>query len=412
MPHHFTVPFYRIVAGALLRKSGRFRPALENLEPRIALSGASQPGMEIAYIGNLGADFKGPTEVYLASGTNPITADAWANYVPPPNYLKNTSRNVEFDSVDFLTSPDSTTGQTYITTSDGYTWQFVTETVSANYPFKPGDYPGEQYTSAYQAAAFDPTPPEGVIRYSANTKNAITTWLARDSENQPIKRYFVQDAWKNLYIMQTSGVADDADVEGNFFAAVLPAGWLKFTGYLPGDLTTYPAYDNQGFAQYNIFRTSSDDAFQQVSWSPQGNGIAQHIADMPIWGGPKSDSINARRLYDSLIHAAQGNDTIRVFERSDTVYGDAGTDTVVFSGHRRRYVLTVPRGDRSTVVVTRLASKHKPQVVTLHDVERIRFADGMVFTAALKKPPGFSPSRSPLWRTGRIRMSPQFWRHK
>jgi len=370
------------------RRRAGFRPRMEGvekLEPRLALSGAGSPGMEIAYVGDLGADYQGPVGVYLSGGTNPIPAEAWATYAPPPGYIKNTSRNAEFDSVDFLTSPDSTTGNTYITTADGYTWEFVTETISANYPFRPGDYPGQSYTSAYEAAAVTPTPPPGVVRYSANTKNAVTTWLARDDQGQPIQRYFIRDAWNNVYIMQASGVADEADVERNFFSAELPRGWIKFKGYLPSDLVTHPAYDSRGVAQYNIFRDSADDSFQQIKWSPRGVGIAQRIIDMPIWGGPEADRINAPPTRDSTIHAAQGNDLIRVSGRNAVIYGDAGADVAVFAGKRRQYTVTASNGDGSAITLRGATCPARVQLVALHDVEAIRFADGMVSTSTLAR---------------------------
>ena len=130
---------------------------VESLERRLAPA-----GFEIAYLGNVGSDYKGPTQVYLAGGTNPMTAAAWDAYVPPDGYIKNTTRNVEFNSQDVLTSPDSTTGETYITTSDDYTWLFVAETVSANWPFDAADYT-TSYSSVYEAAALTTTPPPGVV---------------------------------------------------------------------------------------------------------------------------------------------------------------------------------------------------------------------------------------------------------
>ncbi len=385
MLHRYFAPMSRPAAGGRRRKSAGFRPGMEGLEARLALSGASEAGMEIAYVGDLGTDYKGPTGVYLAGGANPISTEAWATYTPPPSYIKNTNRNVEFDSAVFLASPDSTTANTYITTSDGYTWQFVTETVSANYPFRPGDYPGQHYTSPYEAAALTPTPPAGVVRYSANTKNAVTTWLARDAEGQPIQRYFIRDAWNNVYIMQASGAAEEADVESNFFSAVLPPGWVKFTRHLPSDLVTGAAYDSQGVAQFNIFRDSADDSFQQITWSPRGVGIAQQIVDMPVWAGPTADRIVASPTRDSTIHGAQGNDVIRVSGRDAVIYGDAGTDVAVFPGRRRQYAATAPNGDGSTVVVRRAICRTRIQIVTLHDVEAISFADGMVSTSTLAR---------------------------
>src|SRR5262249_50051446 len=140
------------------------RPDALALESRIALSEEATLGYEIAYIGDIGADYMGPTKVYLADGSNPITAEEWVDYTPPPGYIENSTRNVQFDSSTLITSPDSTTEKTYITTSDGYTWVFVAQTVSANWPFDPADYPDANYTSGYEAAALTVTPPPGVVR--------------------------------------------------------------------------------------------------------------------------------------------------------------------------------------------------------------------------------------------------------
>ncbi|MFM8984726.1 MAG: hypothetical protein ACKONH_01455 [Planctomycetia bacterium] len=337
-------------------------------------------GFEIAYLGNLGTNYQGPTQVYLAGGTNPMTAEAWDSYVPPDGYIKNTTRNVEFNSQDVLTSPDSTDGETYITTSDEYTWLFVAQTVSANWPFDPTDYPAS-YTSGYQAAALTTTPPPGVVKYSANTKNALVTWLAKDANGQPIERYFIRDAWGNLYIMQTSGATDEADVRSNFFSAELPSGWRKFAGFLKRDLTTTPAYDSAGFSQFNIFRNSADDAFQQITWGSRGRDIAQQIPDMIIWGGTTSNTIVARRCQGNLIHGAQGNDRIFALGINDQIHGDNGFDTVVFRGHRSRYVVTRLAADGSLVEVRTRRGGAAARVATLFNVERLQFQDRAERTA-------------------------------
>jgi hypothetical protein len=113
----FTVDGRRLRSRRRRKAVVRFTPALEGMESRIALSDVPEVGMEIAYVGDIGADFMGPTGVHLAGGTNPIPSDVWPSYTPPPGYIKSTDRNVEFDSSVLLTSPDSTTGVTYITTS-------------------------------------------------------------------------------------------------------------------------------------------------------------------------------------------------------------------------------------------------------------------------------------------------------
>lgn len=364
------------------RRDGR-RAALrvESLESRFAMAA----GFEIAYVLNLGADFQGPTQVYLAGGSNPMTSEAWDAYQPPFGYIKNTTRNVEFNAQDVLTSPDSVTGETYITTTDGYTWLFVAETVSANWPFNAADYETD-YQSGYQAAALSTTPPPGVIKYSANTKNAIVTWLAKDSDGKPIERYFIRDAWGNLYIMQTSGATDEANVRSNFFSAVLPKGWRMFSGYLKRDLTTQPAYDSAGFSQFNIFRTSSDDAFQQIRWNDRGRSIAQQIPDMIIWGGTTSDTIVGRRLQDNLIHGGQGRDRIFAVGINDRIHGDGGIDTVVFRGKRWQYIVTPLAADGSLVEVRTRRGGAAARVATLSNVEVLRFQDRVVRTARLGRP--------------------------
>jgi hypothetical protein len=346
------------------------------LESRFALAS----GFEIAYLGDVGLDFKGPTKVYLAGGTNPMTAEAWDSYEPPRGYIKNTTRNVQFDSQKVITSPDSTTGETYITTSDDYTWLFVAQTVSANWPFNAEDY-SVPFTSGYQAAALTTTPPDGVIKYSANTKNAVVTWAAKDGNGKPIERYFIRDAWGNLYIMQTSGATDQADVRYNFFSAVLPQGWKKFAGFLKRNLTTKPAYDSAGYSQFNIFRDSADDAFQQIGWNGRGRSIAQQIPDMIIWGGTTSNTIVGRPLQDNLIHGAQGNDRIFAVGINDQIHGDRGVDTVVFRGKRSQYTVTPLAADGSVVRVRTRRGGGPTQVTTLYNVEVLQFQDRVVCAA-------------------------------
>ena len=367
------------------RRSRRVSPTFESLENRLAMAG----GFEIAFLGNLGADYKGPTQVYLAGGDNPMTAEAWETYVPPDGYIKNTTRNVEFDSQDVLASPDSADAKTYITTSDRYTWLFVAQTVSANWPFDADDY-SKPYQSGYEAASLTTTPPPGVVKYSANTKNAVVTWLARDAGGQPIERYFIRDAWGNLYIMQTSGATEESQVRSNFFSAVLPAGWRMYAGFLKRDLTTKPAYDSAGFAQFNLFRDSADDAFQQIAWGARGRGIAQQIPDMIIWGGTTANTILSRRDQSNLIHGAQGNDRIFTRGTDDQIHGDGGYDTVVFRGKRSQYVVTRLAADGALVEVRTRAGGSSTRVVTLVNVEAMRFQDGVVPTASHGGKPGWN----------------------
>lgn len=379
MPSLLNRPWKPRKPSAIADTSRRRHTALtvEALENRLAMA-----AFEIAYLLNLGQEFTGPTQVYLAAGPNPMTTEAWADYDPPPGYIKNTTRNVEFNSQEVLTSPDSVTGETYIRTSDGYTWLFVAETVSANWPFDAADY-SAPFTSGYQAAALTTTPPAGVVKYSANTKNAIVTWLANDSNGQPIERYFIEDSWGNLYIMQTSGATDQADVRDNFFSAELPSGWRMFAGSLRRDLTTRPAYAAAGFAQFNIFRNSADDAFQQITWNGRGRSIAQQIPDMVIWGGITSDTLLGRRGQHNVIHGAQGNDWIVALGSNDEIHGDDGFDTVVFQGNRSQYIVTPLEADGSLVEVRTRSGGAHARVATLSNVEALKFQDRVERTTRL-----------------------------
>ena len=366
------------------RRHTQFRPTAIGLEPRIALAVETTVAYEIAYIGDLGADYTGPMMVYVADGSNPITAEEWATYTPPPGYLMNSPRNVQFNSSTVIASPNSPTERTYITTSDGYTWLVIAQTVSANWPFDPADYPDQNYTTGYEAAALNPTPPPGVIRWSDNTKNQEITWDARNAgDGKPIERYFITDRWGDRFIMQASGVTDPAEVRSNFLSAVLPKGWRKSIGYLPRNLTTLPAYNSQGIANYYVFRDSADDSFQQISWSKRGWGTSQLIPGMDIWGGTNGNVIRANPTRDNVIYAAGGHDTIYANGLVNTIYGDRLTDTAVFCGPSFAYTITPVMSDGTEVIVSPRGPRSMSHVTTLYDIERIRFSNRTIATTHL-----------------------------
>lgn len=378
--------FPRALSGFLKNRSGpgfvlnpprrprAFRPEMPDtpLEPRIALSGSTETAYEIAYLGNLGTNYTGPIQVYLAGGSNPISADAWASYVPPPGYIKNTPRNLQFNSQIMFSSPDST-GYTYITTSDGYTWEYIASTVSSNWPFNPADYPGQNYTSGYEAAALQTTPPPGEIKWTDNTKNQQMTFYARDSSGKPIERYFITDPWGDRFMMQASGTTDSSQVQSNFESAVLPAGWTRSIGFLKHNLTLMPAYSSDGTPNYNLIRDSADDSFNQISWGRRGWGVAQMIAGMPVWGGTNGNAIRMNPTFNNVVYAAGGNDRIHVAGLVNTIYGDGGRDTAIFPGRRSRYTITHSTSDATEVIVTPRGPAATTHVTTLYDVEHIRF---------------------------------------
>jgi Ca2+-binding RTX toxin-like protein len=181
--------------------------------------------------------------------------------------------------------------------------------------------------------------------------------------------------------MQTAGATNQDEVRNNFFTAVLPAGWQMSTGFLERDLTTIPAYDSAGFAQFNIFRTSADDAFQQITWSARGQSTAQQIPEMVIWGGTTANTILGRRGQDNLIHGGQGDDRIVALGITDRIHGDDGFDTAVFRGNRSQYIVTRLAADGSLVEVRTRRGGDQARVATLSNVEALQFRDGVERTA-------------------------------
>ena len=334
-----------------------------------------QAGSELADTTEAGADHTGPTSVILDYGSNPIPPEVFASpdYVPPPGYLKNTPRTPEFNAEETLSSPGEPEGVvTIVTTSDGYTWKIIARTLSANWPYDPEQYPtlDPPPTSAWDAAFRSPTPPAGVVRYSANEKNQLMTFWANESDSpsgEPILRFFIEDEWGNRYMMMSTGAMSDEETLADFEAAVLPAGWTKSTGYLSETITLAPAYGAGDQAQYNIWRDSADSTYVQIHWSTSGHGIAEQIPGKPIWGGPESDRIYGT-TGDDLVHGAEGNDTIVPLGGDDEVYGDAGTDTVVLEGLPSDYVLVGAVEGEVTVEIEGLGTSK-----ILHDVEYVRF---------------------------------------
>lgn len=349
------------------------------LAAALALCSAANAAYEIADVSAIGPDYTGYTKVYIDYGDNPITTpEQWDAYVPPAGFMKNTPRNGEFNEETTLSSPGQPAPEvTIYTDPTGHTWKFIAQTQSAMWPYAPD-------TNPYQAAAFTTTPAAGTVKYSSNEKNQIMTFWARegnDPAGAPIERFFITDQWGNTYILGAAGVADDADIPASFAASVLPEGWTKSTGYLDETINLFPAYGAGDQAHYNLFRESSDNTFFQITWSASGNTLANQIKDMPIWGGATSDVILGRVGDDNLIHGAEGDDIIHLRGWNDTVYGDAGLDTVVFEGNFSDYVLLSYADDGAS-----LSLSGGGYVKTLHDVEFLQFDDGTFATSAIPEP--------------------------
>jgi len=317
--------------------------------------------------------------VYLDSEPNAIdSAEEWENYDPPPGFLKNTPRNAEFNAEETISSPGLPPGQvTLYTDNSGYTWKFIAQTQSAVWPYASN-------TNPYVEATFNVTPDAGTVKYSSNEKNQVMIFFATvddDPAGAPIERFFITDQWGNQYIMGTTTVANDADIPASFASSVLPPGWTKSTGFLDATLHLAPAYGKNNLAHFNLFRENADNSFFQFSWSGSGNTLANQIVDMPIWGGPTSDTIFGRPGDDNLVHGAEGDDTIHSLGLNDTLYGDAGIDTVVLAGGFGEYALVSYANAGAEIVLAR-----EGLTKTIYDAEFLEFDDGTIATAAVPEP--------------------------
>lgn len=337
------------------------------------LPATSKAGNEIADIAKVGKDRKGPMDVLLAMGENPITHEEFETYTPPLRYIKNTERTAQFNYQETLSSPgEKEPNVTTVVTPEGYTWIIVAQIKSAMWPYDATQYPAMDPppTSAWDAAFQTPTPPNGVVRYSANQKNQdMYFWARNDSgEGERILRYFITDNWGNTYMMMASNMRTPEETTQAFRNAALPKGWKKSTRYLRKTRVVSPAYDLGSSANFNIFRDSADNSWVQVGWGKDGRSIAQQIGEgMPIWGGKTSDRILGTKG-DDTINGAEGNDLIKPFAGNDKVYGDKGRNTVVLPGKAKHYRVTSQ--NRSTV---KLAGNGDRK--TLKNIQRVRFSD-------------------------------------
>ena len=233
-----------------------------------------------------------------------VTTDEWTNYEPPSQYLKNTTRYLQFYESHFISSPGSPVGETqYISTSDdpenseGYTWASVSDAQSAMWPYNPDEYSGLSRQGPFAAGNFTTTPPEGSLKLTNNAKAQLMKFWAyenNDADELPIQRYRIYDPNGNGYIMHASGLDDAGKVEEQFEAAVLPDGWIKEKIYLKKNLVLRPAFGeggDYGVYNYNLLRDSSDNTYHQFVWSKNGVGVNSRYQNIITWGGRKDDLI-------------------------------------------------------------------------------------------------------------------------
>ncbi|HWL53142.1 MAG TPA: PEP-CTERM sorting domain-containing protein [Chthoniobacteraceae bacterium] len=383
----------------------------------IFAAGPLQAGYEIADVtGASDNNYQGYTNVYLDDGEQRITPSQWdalemwepgdgppSGTLLPPGYIKNTPRNGEFNEEETFSSPGYPNGEVEMAMISGYSWKFIARIQSAMWPYNTDLFP--EYGNAYEAAAFETTPLEGTIKFSSNEKNQrMTFWAHENNDPQAakIQRYFVIDEWGNEYILGASGAKTDAEIPDSVASVVLPEGWSWEVRELDETLDLMPAYGAGNQAHYNLFRESADNSYFQTKWGESGHSIAEQIAGMPIWGGATDDNLLGRAGDDNLIHGAEGDDIIFSLGMNDLIYGDAGSDTVVFSGEFGDYVILDYADGGAQLTLSGFGYQK-----SLFDVEFLRFSDLTIATAAIPEPSslalGLLGGVSALWLLRRRR---------
>ncbi|TVQ83838.1 MAG: hypothetical protein EA400_18480 [Chromatiaceae bacterium] len=362
-----------LLAGALLAASGPVAAEWRVLE-------------EAREIINIASVLSGrpdlPVQTYKSAGDNPVPDDVWPSYELSLPFLKNTTRNLQFNESAFLASPGAPIGVTsYITTPDGYTWAAMSEAINALWPYDPAAYDPPSSINTYFAGNFEVTPPPGVVKVTVNYKGQNMKFWAYAGGAAPgrgsvaLDRYFVTDEWGNEYIMHASGERDAADVRAAFDRAVLPPGWKKSIRRLGRDLVLRPAVSDDPNARFHylVIRDSADNTYHQVGWSRRGS-LAAQVPGMPIWGSLGRDILtgDADGVRDDQMYGGGGGDLFRPGLGTNTVWGSSqAVDTVELPGWLGDYMLVWQSEDGASFSLSGPDSFH-----TLHHIDRLRFKDG------------------------------------
>lgn len=336
-------------------------------------------------------DPKAAIPTYKGAGDNPISDDTWNDddpeYEPPSPYIRNTTRNLQFNMSKFIASPGMPVCETsYITTSDGYTWGAMSTAISAMWPYDRSQYTTPMNINAFYAGNMVTTPAAGVVKVTANFKaQDMEFWANEDGVAPgtegavPLTRFFVRDRWGNEYVMHASAQDTPEDVEAAFDSAVLPAGWTKITRNLAQDLYLHPAEGSDGSFHYLVFRDSTDNTYHQMKWGNRGALQAQiPETGMPIWGGNDANVLAGNNRANTM-HGAGGNDVLIPWNGHDQVWGDQGIDTVVLRGKVGSWRL-VALSKASKTVVIRKGTERK----VLKYTERLRFSNATIVINSLR----------------------------
>lgn len=263
---------------------------------------------EIIYSANAEQHPKDFLQTYKDAGSNPITGAEWTDYTPPEGYTKNTIRYLQFDESISLGGPGNPIGtETYITTSDGYTWATISNVINAMWPYDSSDYTGLAATGTFYAGNLVLTPPAGVVKLTANYKSQLMRYYATEN-GVPIARYFITDQWGNKYLMQASDYDTPEQVAASFELAALPDGWSKETAFLTEDLVLHPSSGPNNTFEYSLIRDNQNNTYNQIYWSPSGITLASQIQEtgMPIWGGLSENTLMITNSFDNLIYGGGG----------------------------------------------------------------------------------------------------------
>jgi hypothetical protein len=365
-------------------------------------SGYWSPISEAHEIVDLGQVYAAPQSItaliatYFGSGTNPVPDNVWyGSYAPPYPYVKNTTRNLQFNASYFIGSPGAPVGTTtYITTSDSYTWASMSTTHNAMTPFNQADYAGSTppVLNAFAAGNWITVPVAGTVKLTVNYKaqNMLFYSHLNNRATEPlITRYFVKDAYDNIYIMHAAASSDPAVILANFNAATLPPGWKRYATTLPKNLVITPATGMNNMMEYNLLRDNMDSTYHQVYWGSKGLPAQDVNGPMEIWGGNTSDTLIGAA--DHAIYAGAGNDAIYPGAGTHLIDGGTGLDTCHYEGAPTDYQITPLLNGQYTV------TKKSGAVDTLNSVEVLQFDGGVQMAIGSSVPDTFVESTATLW---------------
>lgn len=365
-------------------------------------AGYWSPLSEAHEIVDLGQVYAAPQSVtaliatYFGSGTNPVPDSIWyGSYAPPYPYVKNTTRNLQFNASYFIGSPGAPVGTTtYLTTSDGYTWASMSTTHNAMTPFNVSDYAGNvpPVLNAFAAGNWVTVPASGSVKLTVNYKAQNMLFYARQNNNPTqaqITRYFVKDSYDNIYIMHAAASSDPSEILASFNAATLPPGWKRYATVLPQNLVITPATGMNNMMEYNLLRDNMDSTYHQVYWGSKGLPAQDVSGPMEIWGGNTSDTLFGAPDHD--IYAGGGNDSIYPGAGSHMIDGGSGLDTCNYEGAPTDYKIAQLANGQSTV------TKKSGAIDTLNSVEVLKFDGGVQVDIGSSAPDTFVESTATLW---------------